>query len=84
MTKNLPGLNMYDISAEMYREYTFPDGSVTRIDNPETLYLKDGDHPEIGGGSHRVIDLDGVAHYIPRGWIHLKWNNKPGLERIQF
>lgn len=84
MSEELVGLTHYDISAELYREYEFPDGSLVRIDNPIDLYLKNGGQPGVAGESHRVVDANGEAHYIPRGWVHLKWNNKPDLPRIQF
>lgn len=56
-----------DISVEAWREYVFATGPVYRIDNPKTLYLKDG------GTAHRVMDANGVAHYVPAGWRVLRW-----------
>jgi len=58
-----------DISSERYREYVFPTSSV-RIDNPLKL--------NVSKNGHRVFDSSGTSHYIPQGWIHLKWEVKLG------
>ena len=29
-------------------------------------------------GGHRIFDVEGVSHYVPAGWIHLKWIAKGG------
>ena len=63
-----------DIDSEDYRIYTFAkEGNmyVVRIDGP----LKLGVSPS---GGHRIFDASGVSHYIPPGWIELKWKAKPG------
>ncbi len=59
-----------DISAEAWREYTFPGGSIYRIERPEQLAVKTT--PD-NGDSHRIVCADGVCHYIPRGWIGIRW-----------
>lgn len=66
-------LEFADISNESYRTYTFPTGSVTIV-NPVNLNVKR--KPE--GDSHRLVDADGVAHYVPAGWILLSWKGKNG------
>lgn len=66
---NGTSLMFTDISSEQYREYTFPAGSI-RIDNPLQL--------NVSKNGHRVFDEQGVSHYIPQGWIHLKWEVKLG------
>jgi hypothetical protein len=53
-----------DIGSEEYRIYRFPEGEV-RIDAPRLL--------SVSAGGHRVFDDSGVSHYIPKGWIHLRW-----------
>lgn len=53
-----------------WREYTFDEGQSVRIDKPLKLYISDN--------GHRILDADGVSHYVPLGWIHLKWQAKDG------
>lgn len=43
---------------EAWREYDF-DGRVYRIDNPQTVVIKEG------GSTHRVIDAEGIVHVVP-------------------
>lgn len=59
-----------DVSVEVSRTYTFPAGTVT-IDNPVKLHVSPAH-------SHRLVDADGASHYVPAGWLHLKWTVKPG------
>lgn len=61
-----------DISSEEYRIYHFPltEGGPVRIDNP--LYLS------AGKNGHRLLDAEGISHYIPSGWKHLSWKSKQG------
>jgi len=76
-----PNIKFKDISVEMWRDYDFltEHGKVVtlRINNPMVLHVS-------SSGGHRVIDDQGVAHYIPYKWIALRWNNKPGYPRLQF
>jgi hypothetical protein len=39
------------------------------MDNP--LYLNVSK-----SGGHRLYSADGVSHYIPARWIHLRWKAK--------
>lgn len=59
-----------DISSEQYREYNFGTEKLVRIENP--LQLK------VSGGGHRVLDAQGISHYIPKGWFHLSWKARDG------
>lgn len=59
-----------DISSEAYREYTFA-GGVVRIEAPTHLHVSKS-------GGHRLLDAAGFSHYVPSGWIHLRWTAKPG------
>jgi hypothetical protein len=68
--ENQSGLEFVDISSEEWREYTFASGASLRIEHP--LRLNVGEH------GHRIYDADGISHYIPFGWIHLKWKAKDG------
>lgn len=60
-----------DISSEQWREYLFDGGTVVKIDGPLQLNVSDG-------GGHRIFDAQGECHYIPAGWVHLRWLVKPG------
>jgi hypothetical protein len=57
---------------EIWREYRFSDEEKVRIRNPHYLIVSDN--------GHRIMDLNGVAHYIPYGWIELIWKPKEGHE----
>jgi len=67
-------LEFADISNESYRTYHFPDGSAVTIYDPLKLNVK----RKLNGDSHRIIDANGVSHYIPAGWNHLEWKGKNG------
>jgi len=69
-------LDFKDISNEEYREYVFPDGAIVRV-------VGLGLHVSASGG-HRIRGADDLAHYIPSGWIHLRWAAKPGRELFAF
>ena len=61
-----------DISSEEYREYIFPNSTQPVLINfPLKLSVS-------ANGGHRIFDSHGNSHYIPRGWIHLKWRAKEG------
>jgi len=59
-----------DISSEVYRLYRFPKGETVMIKKPMILIVSDN--------GHRVIDKEGYSHYIPYGWIHLKFKVEKG------
>jgi len=54
---------------ETWREYVYTDGFTYCVKLPAKLYVKS--KPE--GDSHRVVDSEGVTHYIPSGWRVLRW-----------
>ncbi len=60
-----------DISSEVYRVYEFESGKAVRIDGPLKLNVSPS-------GGHRVFDASGTSHYIPKGWVHLRWETKEG------
>lgn len=73
--KNKGNNEFINIDSEIFREYTFqvPNSPFTtkiRINNPLKLCVKENEH--------RVWDAQNVSHYIPSGWIHLKWEVKDG------
>lgn len=57
-----------DIDSELWREYRFQNNETIRIINPLKLCVK--------SKGHRVWDAQNTSHYIPTGWIHLKWKVK--------
>jgi hypothetical protein len=63
------------IASEAYREYTFPAPQgryvKVRIEKPTELSVSES-------GGHRLLDAEGVSHYVPSGWIHLSWKAKEG------
>jgi hypothetical protein len=69
--KNESDLVFTDISSEAWREYQFESGATVRIDNPAMLNVSES-------GGHRIFDGQGLSHYVPKGWIHLVWEPKPG------
>jgi hypothetical protein len=69
--RNTSNLEFSDISSEAWREYRFADGQVVRIDEPLKLNVSESK-------GHRIFDAAGISHYIPPGWIHLRWEAKAG------
>lgn len=69
-------LKFYDIAElEEWREYVFSDNNVYRIEKPVKLHVKRHDN----GDSHRVIDAAGIRHYVPAGWIAMRFSGQWGL-----
>jgi len=73
----------YKTTGEVTRTYVFPHGEYT-IQNPQKVLIKR--KPE--GDSHRVIsrDQDGKphSHYIPCGWIAIRWEGVDKTEVFGF
>ena len=63
-------LNELDISTEEWREYRYANGDHYRIEQPKTLFLK----RDAEGDSHRILDRDGITHYVRRGWVAIAWH----------
>lgn len=55
-----------DIKTEKYRIYQFDNNFSVRIELPIFLNVSKS-------GGHRILDAQGVSHYIPSGWKHLYW-----------
>jgi hypothetical protein len=71
------GLELRDISTEVKREYVLPNGRLYTIYAPIGLYVKKG--------SHRVVDANGLAHYIQFGpEVVLRWQNKDSTVPVNF
>jgi len=58
-----------DISSEEYRTYNLGKSEVTIVEPVKLAVTNNG---------HRIFDASGMSHYIPKGWIHLKWKAKKG------
>ena len=58
-----------DISSEEFRAYTFVKSAVI-INKPQHLNISDS-------GGHRILDGEGVSHYIPAGWTAISWKADP-------
>jgi hypothetical protein len=63
-----------DISTEIRRTYTWESGARVVIESPQKLITSDN--------GHRIVDDKNDGHYVPKGWIHLHWENKPGVVAI--
>ncbi len=63
-----------DISTEIRRTYTWESGATVTIKAPKTLIVSEN--------GHRIADEANNGHYVPSGWIHLCWENKPGVAAI--
>ena len=78
--QSLNKLKEFNLTTELYREYDF-GGRVYRIDNPVTLFYRDG------GTTHRVLDSENVVHCVPvpgeRGCV-LRWKNKDSTNPCEF
>lgn len=70
-------LHFKDITDEQYREYVFACGETIRLNNPVGLHVS-------ASGGHRVYTADGVSHYIPSGWLELRWEVKEGRRPFAF
>lgn len=66
-----------DLDSEEFRVYRFPDGLVVKITAPLKIAVS-------SSGGHRVLDSQGISHYIPAGWVHLQWKVKPGCPHFDF
>jgi hypothetical protein len=65
-----------DISSEEYRQYSFlaDNGFIHRVTINDPLYLN------VRPTGHRILDAQGISHFIPTGWKQLSWkakNNQP-------
>jgi hypothetical protein len=74
---NKSELEFKDVSAEASREYTFESGVSVLIIEPLKLNVS-------ASGGHRIFDASGDSHYVPSGWIHLRWTAKPGAAHFDF
>lgn len=62
-----------DITSEKYRHYKFSgefSGVDVRIDDPVGLAVSDN--------GHRIVDAEGVCHYVGFHGFYLKWEPRSG------
>ncbi len=69
-------MDFKSIESEQWREYVFPN-AVVRIEAPKTLNVS-------ASGGHRIEDCQGMAHYVPPGWVHLRWLVREGAPVFSF
>jgi hypothetical protein len=72
--KNESKREFTDISSEEWRSYTFigDEGQhEEKIENPQYLSRS--------ASGHYILDINGVMHFIPIGWVHLKWKADPHI-----
>lgn len=70
--KNESDNKFFDVSTEEFRIYEFPNKEIVKIYEPVAVSVNKE------SGSHRILDNNGISHYIPSGWIHLFWKAKEG------
>ncbi len=74
---NASSLEFSSLESEEWREYAFADFRVIRIERPVALNVS-------RGGGHRLLDHTGISHYVPKGWVHLRWRAKPDAPHFDF
>jgi hypothetical protein len=67
--KNATDLEFTDISMEAWRRYEFGAGGNVVISRPQWLHVS-------ASGGHRILDLEGLCHYVAHGWQQIVW--QPG------
>ena len=68
--KNESKLIFTDISSELFREYTYPDGTVEFYDSPLQL--------NVSPNGHRLFLANGDCIYVKGGWRSIRWRVKEG------
>lgn len=74
---NLNNTTDLDFAAldDEFREYDYvKDGRkfTIRVNNPRYLNVN------TSHGAHRILDADGVVHYLPGGFLALRWKVRDG------
>lgn len=65
-----------DITSEQYRTYHYPDFDYT-VQLPQYVILSDS-------GTHRVLDAEGVSHWIAAGFKAISWKVKEGEKNFTY
>lgn len=47
------------------------------INDPVCLHVS-------AAGGHRILDGSGVSHYVPKGWVEVKWEVREGMNHFDF
>jgi hypothetical protein len=67
------------ITGQEWCEYLFQDGFIYRIVAPKALYTRKDDDRSV-----RVVDMEGVSHYVPGDYRIARWKTKPGFPEVAF
>lgn len=70
---NKGSYTFFNVSTEQWREYTFIKEGTER-----KVKIKDPIAVAVSKSGHRVLDKEGVSHFVPAEWIELKWKAKTG------
>lgn len=74
----IAGAKFVDISSNKWREYVYPGGAY-RIEGPDWLHVK----PQTESlHSHRIIDKAGTSHYLPSGFLAVRWQSDENFVMI--
>lgn len=76
-------LEFKDVTDEEWREFIYPDAAV-KVTEPALICTKAPPPGTRGGGSLRIICLNGTVTYIPHGWVCLNWKPRPGFPSVAF
>jgi len=74
--KNESGREFKSIEKEAWRDYTYSNGTILRVDNPIAL--------SISGSGHYVVDSEGVVNFFPNDFIRLRWQGEDGGPDLSF
>ena len=74
--KNESNRKFKSIEKEVWRDYTYSNNNILKVDDPIAL--------SISGSGHYVIDIDGVVNFFPNNFNRLRWKNKENETNISF
>ena len=85
LTEELKDAKAIDMKHYEWRAYEFPDGIVIKIVKPQWLVITEQ-------GSHRILDNEGVCHWIPApynrantgGFVHIFYKVVDGSPHFRF
>ena len=70
-------MSFSSLESEKSRIYHFPNDEKRVIVDPIAINVS-------RSGGHKVIDAEGITHYIPKGWLELTWKAKDGANHVDF
>lgn len=71
---NIVSTQSISLTSELTRTYFWGDGREVTINEPQYMYVSEN--------GHRIVDFKGFGHYIPKGWIHLRWKSREGEAKL--